>query len=99
MLLLDSKHQAQKVILTKSGEKEQEKAFLGYEFSTRKGNEGIKKLGDTFGGKMYDDNNHQNSQKVNSYILANFQEEYIGAIEEELSGPFTKCFSYRYVEF
>ncbi len=31
----------QKVVVVKSGEKDVEKHFLGYEFSNRRGNEGI----------------------------------------------------------
>lgn len=31
----------QKVVIVKSGEKDVEKRFLGYEFSNRRGNEGI----------------------------------------------------------
>ncbi|WP_457831752.1 hypothetical protein, partial [Staphylococcus aureus] len=31
----------QKIVLLKSGEKNEEKDFLGYEFSTRRGSEGI----------------------------------------------------------
>ena len=88
MLSLNDKHQPQKVIIAKSGEKEREKAFLGYEFSNRKGNEGIKIFRDEKAKpttKMYDDENYQNPQKVSSYILANFQGDWVDEVHEKLS--------------
>lgn len=64
----------QNVIIVKSnpdGKKETEKAFLGYEFSNRRGHEGIK----PYGGRtiqeatmLYDENQMLNPAKVNTYI-------------------------------
>ena len=58
---------AQNIVLVKTGQKQEEKNFLGYEFSERRGHEGIKRL---FGGtKLFDENGDLlNPQKANSYI-------------------------------
>lgn len=72
----------QKVILIKSNpdnKNEAEKAFLGYEFSNRRGHEGIK----AYGGRniqettqLYDENNLLNMQKANAYIYKAFLNEF-----------------------
>lgn len=68
------------VILIKSGEKTIEKEFLGYEFSTRRGHEGIRMFTDSTGKpttKLYDMDNLLNKEKVNSYIHRAFLGEII----------------------
>lgn len=67
----------QKVILVKTGEKKEEKKFLGYEFSNRRGSEGIHPIQR---GKsidectyLYDSNSYENSVKVNKYIYSAFE--------------------------
>jgi type I restriction enzyme M protein len=58
----------QTVLLVKtnpSGDKEQEKEFLGYEFSGRRGNEGLKVLGDT---RLYNDADPHDPTRISSYI-------------------------------
>ena len=56
----------QNVVLAKTGKGKQEKQFLGYEFSERRGNEGLHAL--KSGTKLYDEDNFLNPKKVNSYI-------------------------------
>ncbi len=68
----------QKVLVVKAnpdGKNETEKAFLGYEFSNRRGHEGIK----PYGGrniqeatKLYDEVQQLNPAKVNTYIYRSF---------------------------
>jgi type I restriction enzyme M protein len=68
----------QKTLLIKSnpdGKNETEREFLGYEFSNRRGHEGIKPYGaktiqETT--KLYDEKNLLNPNKVNSYIQSAF---------------------------
>ncbi|MEI6205298.1 MAG: restriction endonuclease subunit S [Desulfuromonadales bacterium] len=59
----------QQVVIVKSGDKEKEKAFLGYEWSKRRGQEGMKFVGT---GKLYDEADFGNPAKVNSYIRQAF---------------------------
>lgn len=62
----------QQVVVIKTGQKAAEKQFLGYEFSNRRGNEGMHP---TVRGKtvdecthLYDINNQENPNKASSYI-------------------------------
>lgn len=67
--------QPQQTVLIKVGEKQAEKDFIGYEFSNRRGHEGIKMYRDEFGKpatKLYDDDDHLNEQKANSYVYRAF---------------------------
>lgn len=69
---------AQRVVIVKSGEKREEKAFLGYEFSNRRGYEGIhaiqrsKTIDECT--KMFDPEN-ENSEKANFYVYKAFAGE------------------------
>ncbi len=70
----------QKVTVIKTGGKKAEKKFLGYEFSNRRGSEGIHP---TQRGKsidectsLYDDNTYDNALKANSYIYSAFNGEF-----------------------
>lgn len=59
------------VVLVKAGEKKTEKEFLGYEFSNRRGHEGMKMFIGADGKhttKLYDQEELFNPNKVNSYI-------------------------------
>ncbi|MDN5103809.1 restriction endonuclease subunit S, partial [Aliarcobacter butzleri] len=70
----------QQVVLIKSGDKQIEKDFLGYEFSNRRGHEGIRMFTDSNGKpttKLYDMDNLFNEEKVNSYIHKAFLENEI----------------------
>lgn len=59
------------IVLIKTGEKQEEKNFLGYEFRERRGHEGIKRL--SCGTKLFDENGDLlNTQKANSYIYNAF---------------------------
>lgn len=66
----------QRVVLTKSGQKKEEKKFLGYEFSNRRGYEGIHPIqrGKTIDEctKMYDPENQRDETKANSYVYKAF---------------------------
>jgi type I restriction enzyme M protein len=65
----------QQTVLIKVGEKQGEKDFIGYEFSSRRGHEGIKMYRDESGKqitKLYDNENHLNSEKANSYVYRSF---------------------------
>jgi type I restriction enzyme M protein len=58
-------------LLIKSGEKKIEKEFLGYEFSNRRGSEGIKIYQDDDGNpsnKLYNANDRHDRTRVSSYI-------------------------------
>lgn len=79
----------QQVVLVKSGGKNIEKEFLGYEFSNRRGHEGIKMYLDSNGKpttKLYDIDNSFNPEKVSSYIHRAFLGERISneSIHESL---------------
>lgn len=78
--------QPQQTVLIKVGEKQAEKDFIGYEFSSRRGHEGIKMYRDENGKpttKLYDDDNHLNEEKANSYVYRAFLGEQ-KAIDESL---------------
>ncbi len=69
---------AQKVVIGDSGEKDIEKEFYGYEFSNRRGHEGIHIYKDEAGNlnsKLYNEdfNELYDKNKLNSYILRNFE--------------------------
>lgn len=69
----------QKTVIVKVGEKQAEKNFIGYEFSNRRGHEGIKMLPN--GTKLYDEENPLNPQKANSYIYKAFLNEKVSIDE------------------
>ena len=78
----------QKVVLVKSGEKDVEKRFLGYEFSNRRGNEGIHAIQR---GKdidectqLFDINNYDNPEKASTYICRAFKGDYTSSIAENM---------------
>lgn len=78
----------QKLVAVKSGEKTDEKRFLGYEFSSRRGSEGIHP---TQRGKsidectlLYDDVAWDNSGKASTYNYAAFKGEFDLGIPEQL---------------
>jgi len=70
----------QKITIVKTGEKKEEKRFLGYEFSNRRGSEGIHPIqrGKSIDEctSLYDENSYINNQKANSYIYSAFGGEY-----------------------
>lgn len=70
----------QKVVLVKSGEKDAEKRFLGYEFSNRRGSEGIhslqrgKNIEDCT--QLFDPEVFDNPEKASTYIYKAFAGDY-----------------------
>ena len=61
-----------KIVVAKSDkEKDSEKRFLGYEFSSRKGSEGIKNRENSL---LVDENNIDSDSHVNSYILLSMED-------------------------
>jgi len=70
----------QKLVLVKTGEKSEEKRFLGYEFSNRRGSEGIHPIQR---GKfidectqLFDADTFDNPEKASTYIYKAFQGEF-----------------------
>ncbi len=68
----------QKIVLVKTGDKKAEKQFLGYEFSNRRGSEGIHPIqrGKTIDDctKLYDTETFTNPEKASTYIYKAFAE-------------------------
>lgn len=83
----------QKIVVVKTGEKDAEKQFLGYEFSNRRGSEGIHPIqrGKTIDEctKLFDINTFDNSQKASTYIYKAFKNEDI-EIDEILKNNISK---------
>lgn len=77
----------QKVVLVKTGSKNDEKRFLGYEFSFRRGNEGIHPIqrGKTIDEctMLYDPNSYENDKRASSYIYSAYKGNF-KAIDETL---------------
>ncbi|MGD9971075.1 MAG: restriction endonuclease subunit S [Sulfuricurvum sp.] len=77
----------QKVVIVKTGSKNDEKKFLGYEFSTRRGSEGIhpiqrdKTIDECT--MLYDPNSYENEKRASSYIYSAYKGEF-KAIDEAL---------------
>ncbi len=78
----------QKVVLIKSGEKDAEKRFLGYEFSNRRGSEGIhpiqrgKNIEDCT--QLFDAEIFDNPEKASTYIYKAFAGDYDFPIDEAM---------------
>ena len=78
----------QKVVLVKSGEKDAEKRFLGYEFSNRRGSEGIhpiqrgKNIEDCT--QLFDAEIFDNPTKASTYIYKAFAGDYDFPIDEAM---------------
>lgn len=77
----------QKVVIVDSGSGNKELDFLGYEFSKRRGNEGIKFKKSANGEpttKLFNNKNLFDETKVNSYILNSFNNTLPDTIHNEL---------------
>lgn len=78
----------QKVVLINSGEKKKEKRFLGYEFSNRRGQEGIhpiqrnKSIDECT--QLYDANSFTNPEKASTYVYKAFNGEFDLDVPENL---------------
>ena len=76
----------QKVVIVKSGEKDVEKRFLGYEFSNRRGNEGIhaiqkgKNIDECT--KLFDASCYDNPDKASTYVYMAFKGDHTSPIAE-----------------
>jgi type I restriction enzyme M protein len=84
----------QKIVLVKSGEKDAEKQFLGYEFSNRRGSEGIhpiqrnKTIDECT--RLYDSKVFDNPQKASTYIYKGFKGEFDFEIDDSLKDNITQ---------
>ncbi|GAA4344374.1 N-6 DNA methylase [Flaviaesturariibacter amylovorans] len=77
----------QKVVVVDSGSGNKELDFLGYEFSTRRGNEGIKMKKDSngkFKTKLFSDNDLMDETRVNSYIIRSFTNSLPSSVNAEI---------------
>jgi len=70
----------QKIVLVKTGTKDEEKRFLGYEFSNRRGSEGIHAIQRSKSidecTQLYDENTLTNPEKASTYIYKAFNREF-----------------------
>ena len=84
----------QKVVIVKSGEKDAEKHFLGYEFSNRRGNEGIhaiqkgKNIDECT--KLFDANDYDNPEKASTYVYRAFKGDYTSPIAEGMQSHISR---------
>jgi len=84
----------QKAVIIKSGEKDVEKRFLGYEFSYRRGNEGIhaiqrgKNIDECT--QLFDTNNYDNPEKASTYIYRAFKGDYTSPIAESMQSHISR---------
>jgi len=89
----------QRVVLVKTGEKDAEKRFLGYEFSNRRGYEGMhsvvrgKNIEDVT--KLFNENNYEDETKASTYIHKAFNGDYDFPIHESLKN---NIFSVRLID-
>ena len=79
---------SQKLVVVKTGEKEAEKVFLGYEFSFKRGNEGIHPIQKSKTidecTKLFDINSFDNPKKASTYIYKAFNGDLKVEIDESL---------------
>lgn len=78
----------QKLVLVKTGEKNEEKRFLGYEFSNRRGSEGIHPIQRSKSidecTQLYDADSFTNPEKASTYIYKAFKGEFDLDLPENL---------------
>ena len=84
----------QKVVIVKSGEKDVEKRFLGYEFSNRRGNEGIhaiqkgKNIDECT--RLFDASSYDNPLRANTYIYRAFKGDFTSPIAEGMQSHISR---------
>ncbi len=84
----------QKVVIIKSGEKDVEKRFLGYEFSNRRGNEGIhaiqrgKNIDECT--QLFDANSYDNPDKASTYVYRAFKGDFTSPIAEGMQSHISR---------
>ena len=91
----------QETTFVRVGEKQAEKDFIGYEFSNRRGNEGIKIYRDDDGKPstmLYDSDGIENKRKANTHIKKTFLSEKI-AIPVELEKNVFKSSLINHISF
>ncbi|MBW5409296.1 hypothetical protein E6A50_02785, partial [Brachyspira hampsonii] len=74
-----------KLLIIDTGEKDDEKKFLGYSFSNRRGSEGITEERDKEGaylGSLLDEKNRDNINKVNYYMLQALYDNYPNIVKD-----------------
>lgn len=78
----------QQVVIVRSGEKDVEKRFLGYEFSNRRGKEGIHSIhrGSPIDEctQLFDPDDYNNPEKASTYIYRAFKGDYTSSISETM---------------
>lgn len=89
-------------ILANTGDKDEEKRFIGYEFSKRRGYEGIHTFKDEDGhiaSSLFDETGqHFNAEKLDFYIYKNYMNEGVD-IPDSLSNNAKVYDSYKILEF
>lgn len=84
----------QKVVIVKSGEKDVEKRFLGYEFSNRRGNEGIHAIqkGKSIDEctQLFDINSWANPDKASTYVYRAFMGDCVSPIAENMQSHISR---------
>lgn len=84
----------QRVVLVKSGEKDAEKRFLGYEFSNRRGSEGIHPIqrGKSIDEctEMFDSEIFDNPDKASTYIYKAFQGDFDFPVSDMMQKNITR---------
>lgn len=84
----------QQVVLVKTGDKNEEKAFLGYEFSYRRGSEGIHPMqrGKSIDQctRLFDPETFENPEKASTYIYHAFEGKHYTPIAESLQENITR---------
>ena len=84
----------QQIVLVKTGDKNEEKAFLGYEFSNRRGSEGIHPMqrGKSIDQctKLFDPETFENPERASTYIYNAFQGNHNTLIAESLQENITR---------
>lgn len=84
----------QKVVIVKSGEKDVEKRFLGYEFSNRRGNEGIhaiqrgKNIDECT--QLFDADSYDNPEKASTYVYKAFKGDYTSPVAESMKSHISR---------
>jgi type I restriction enzyme M protein len=73
---------SQQVVVVKAGEKDKEKEFLGYEWTKRRGYEGMRHVGK---GKLFDKVNPYNPDKASTYIRSNILGIPIGLLPTSIA--------------
>ncbi|MBI1287003.1 MAG: N-6 DNA methylase [Flavobacteriales bacterium] len=85
---------AQHTVVIKSGEKAAEKRFLGYEFSFRRGSEGIHPIqrGKSISEctQLFDEDSFDNPEKAATYIHRAYKGDYTSEVHDSLKANITR---------